>query len=174
MVTHVLIRRYKGNPILTKNDVPYPVETVHNAGVVKHQGRYIMLFRSHLRSGRSIIGIAESDAGYRFSVRPEPFLTPAKDGDFALYEEFGVEDVRINPLEGEYYLTYSAYSRFGVRIALAKTRDFQHVERISLISQADMRNVVLFPEKIGGRYVRLDRPTPTSHLGPFGFRIRRI
>lgn len=154
----MLIRRYEGNPILTKKDVPYPVETVHNAGVVKHEGRYVMLFRSHLRNGRSIIGIAESDDGYRFTVRPEPFLTPATEGDFALYEEYGVEDVRINPLEGEYYLTYSAYSRYGVRIALAKTRDFQRVERIALISQPDMRNVVLFPEKIGGRYVRLDRP----------------
>lgn len=154
----LLIRRYEGNPILTKKDVPYPVETVHNAGVVKHEGRYIMLFRSHLRNGRSVIGMAESEDGYRFTVRPEPFLTPAEDGDFAVYEEYGVEDLRINPLEGEYYLTYSAYSRYGVRIGLAKTRDFQQVERIALISQPDMRNVVLFPEKIGGRYVRLDRP----------------
>jgi len=154
----VLVRRYEGNPILTKKDVPYPVETVHNAGVVKHEGRYIMLFRSHLRNGRSIIGIAESDDGYRFTVRPEPFLTPAADGDFALYEEYGVEDLRINPLEGEFFLTYSAYSRHGVRIALAKTRDFREVERLAFISQPDMRNVVLFPEKIGGRYVRLDRP----------------
>jgi len=39
--------------------VPYPVETVHNAGVVKHNGKYVMLFRSHLRNGRSIIGLAQ-------------------------------------------------------------------------------------------------------------------
>ncbi|MCK4577564.1 MAG: glycosidase, partial [Candidatus Marinimicrobia bacterium] len=55
-----LVKRYEGNPILTKKDVPYPVETVHNAAVVKHAGQYIMLFRSHRRNGRSIIGIAES------------------------------------------------------------------------------------------------------------------
>jgi len=61
-------------------------------------------------------------------------------------------------IEGEFVITYSAYSRNGVRIALAKTRDFSHVERISLITEADYRNVVLFPEKLDGLYARLDRP----------------
>ena len=55
-----IVRRYRHNPILTKAEIPYPVETVHNAAVVKHEGKYIMLFRSHLRTGRSIIGLARS------------------------------------------------------------------------------------------------------------------
>ena len=54
-----LISRYDGNPILTKHDIPYSVETVHNAGVVKAGKKYMMLFRSHLKTGRSIIGLAE-------------------------------------------------------------------------------------------------------------------
>jgi predicted GH43/DUF377 family glycosyl hydrolase len=29
------------------------------------------------------------------------------------------------PVEGVYLLTYSAYSRHGVRIALARTKDFE-------------------------------------------------
>ena len=29
-----LVRRFDKNPILTKADIPYPVETVHNAGAV--------------------------------------------------------------------------------------------------------------------------------------------
>ncbi len=55
-----IVKRYSKNPILTKADIPYPVETVHNAAVVKHGDEYIMLFRSHLRTGRSIIGLARS------------------------------------------------------------------------------------------------------------------
>ncbi|MEN8256157.1 MAG: glycoside hydrolase family 130 protein [Verrucomicrobiota bacterium] len=153
-----LVQRYKKNPILTRDDVPYPVGTVHNAGVVKHGDRYIMLFRSHTHNGRSIIGKAESSDGFAFKVHPEPFLVPATDGMFSDYEEFGVEDLRITPIKGEYLLTYSAYSRHGVRNALARTKDFKTVERIALITQADLRNVVIFPEKIDGRYVRLDRP----------------
>jgi len=153
-----LVQRYKKNPILTRDDVPYPVGTVHNAGVVKHGDRYIMLFRSHTHNGRSIIGKAESSDGFAFKVHPEPFLVPASSGVFSDYEEFGVEDLRITPIEGEYLLTYSAYSRHGVRNALARTRDFETIERVALITQADLRNVVIFPEKIDGRYVRLDRP----------------
>jgi predicted GH43/DUF377 family glycosyl hydrolase len=152
------VRRYRENPILTKQDVPYPVETVHNAGVVKHDGKYVMLFRSHLRSGRSIIGLAESAEGFRFKVRPEPFITPARSEPFATYEEYGVEDPRICAMDGVYLITYSAYSRHGVRVVLAKTEDFAQLERVSIITQADYRNVVIFPAKFGGRYARLDRP----------------
>lgn len=152
------VTRYQGNPILTKDDIPYPVETVHNAGVTKFDGRYIMLFRSHLGSGRSIIGIAESEDGFHFHARPEPFMVPGKEPIFCEYEEYSVEDARIVYLEGVYYITYGAYSRHGVRTGLAKTADFEIVERIGYITEADCRNAVLFPEKINGRYVRLDRP----------------
>lgn len=155
-----VVVRYKKNPILTKDDVPYPVATVHNAGVVKYKDKYIMLFRSHLLNGRSVIGMAKSDDGYDFKVEPKPFLTPCKDKEsiFSQYEEYGVEDLRISEIDGEYLLTYSCYSRYGVRIALARTLDFIDVERVALITQADLRNVVIFPEKIDGQYVRLDRP----------------
>jgi predicted GH43/DUF377 family glycosyl hydrolase len=164
-----IVQRHEGNPILTKEDVPYGVETVHNAGMARCRGQYIMLFRSHLRNGRSIIGLAESEDGFRFQVRPEPFLLPDKAGLFAEYEEYGVEDCRITEMDGEFLLTYSAYSRHGVRIALAKTKDFESVERVALISQADMRNAVIFPEKIEGRYARLDRPH--SEISPWAIWI---
>jgi predicted GH43/DUF377 family glycosyl hydrolase len=153
-----IVRRHSQNPILTKTQIPYPVETAHNAAVVKHEGHYIMLFRAHLRTGRSIIGLARSYDGFRFTADPEPFLVPALDGPFAAYEEFGVEDPRITSMDGEYLITYSVHSRDGVRVALAKTKDFVQVERVALITEADNRNVVLFPEKFDGLYARLDRP----------------
>ncbi len=153
-----LVIRYQGNPILTKHDVPYPVETVHNAAVTKYQGRYVMLFRCHLRNGRSVIGSAWSDDGYQFRVEPSPFMVPAVEGVFARHEEYGIEDPRICSFGDKHYITYSAYSRFGVRIGLARTLDFTTIERVSLISEPDMRNIVIFPETFDGRYARLDRP----------------
>ena len=92
---HPIVTRFKKNPILTQKDVPYPVATVHNAGIVKHDDRYIMLFRSHMLNGRSIIGRADSEDGFSFTVHPEPFLIPSSDGIFGEYEAFGVEDLRI-------------------------------------------------------------------------------
>jgi len=164
-----IVQRYPGNPILTKRDVPYPVETVHNAAVTKFGDRYVMLFRSHLRTGRSILGIAYSDDGFSFRVRSAPFMTPSKEGAFAKYEEYGIEDARLCFLDGRYLISYSCYSRHGVRIGLAETDDFESVQRMSLITQADMRNVVIFPEKFGGRYARLDRPH--SEISPWSIWI---
>lgn len=164
-----IVNRYSGNPILTKEDIPYPVETVHNAAVVKHFEKYIMLFRSHLRTGRSIIGLARSNDGYNFVADPTPFLTPITEGPFAAYEAFGVEDPRITKVGEEFLITYSAYSRHGVRIALAKTTDFTSVERVSIITHADYRNTVIFPEKFNGLFARLDRPH--SEIAPWSIWI---
>ncbi len=164
-----VIKRYKGNPVLTKDNVPYPVATVHNAAVVKYRRDYIMVFRSHKYNGRSILGKAVSHDGFNFSVDPEPFMVPAQTGIFAEYEAHGIEDPRITLIKGEYLITYSAYSKHGVRIALAKTRDFKTVERISLITQADYRNVVIFPEKFNSMYARLDRPH--SEISPWSIWI---
>jgi predicted GH43/DUF377 family glycosyl hydrolase len=165
----MMIKRYSGNPILTKKDIPYPVATVHNAGMIKHNDEYIMLFRSHKLNGRSIIGKAVSSDGYNFKVAPTPFITPATEGVFKEYEAFGVEDPRISYIDGEYLITYSAYSQHGVRIGLAKTKDFKTVERFSLITEADYRNVVIFPEKFNGLYARLDRPH--SEISPWAIWI---
>lgn len=164
-----VVQRYEGNPILTPRDVPYPVETVHNAGVTKHNGKYLMLFRAHRDNGRSILGLAESDDGFRFVARPEPFMVPSTEGVFAEYEAFSVEDPRICRIDDEYFITYSAYSKHGVRIGLAKTRDFSSIERVALITQADLRNVVIFPAKFDGRYARLDRPH--SEISPWSIWI---
>jgi len=165
----MLIKRYQYNPILTKDAVPYPVATVHNAAVVKHEGKYIMVFRSHRLNGRSILGIAVSNDGYTFKVNDKPFMIPSTEGVFKEYEAYGVEDPRITLIDGEYLITYSAYSRHGVRIGLAKTKDFKSVERFSLITESDYRNVVIFPEKFGGLYARLDRPH--SEISPWSIWI---
>jgi len=163
------ITRYPDNPILTKADVPYEVATVHNAGVIKFNGKYIMIFRSHKHNGRSILGKAESEDGFHFVVDKEPFMVPSLEAGFKDYEEYGIEDPRIVCINGEYLITYSAYSRNGVRIGLAKTTDFVNVQRVSLITEADYRNVVIFPEKINGLYARLDRPH--SEISPWSIWI---
>ena len=45
----------------------------------------------------------------------------------------------------------------------------RHVERVSLITEADYRNVVIFPEKFDGLYARLDRPH--SEIAPWSIWI---
>jgi predicted GH43/DUF377 family glycosyl hydrolase len=173
------VQRYEHNPILTSHQVnavwtePHRrVVTVHNAGVAVVGSGTVMLFRSHLRSGVSVIGLARSPDGLTgWRVDPEPFLRPATTGDaladgldpadIAAMEEGGVEDPRINPVDGTFAITYSGYAagaRNRVRVLLATTEDFTSLTRFGPVLDTDMRNVVLFPERIGGRYVGLFRP----------------
>ena len=73
-------------------------------------------------------------------------------------EEFGVEDPRITALNGRFYFTYVAVSRHGPATALASTTDFCTFDRHGIIFCPENKDVVLFPEQIGGSYAALHRP----------------
>ena len=46
LTSQPFIRRYRGNPVLSASDVPYPSELVYSAGVMKFRGQYVMIFSS--------------------------------------------------------------------------------------------------------------------------------
>jgi beta-1,2-mannobiose phosphorylase / 1,2-beta-oligomannan phosphorylase len=116
----------------------------------KETGLLRLTFISHLsacfsRTGRSI----DSLTGVR--------LQPSEP-----YEEFGLEDPRIVRIGDQLYITYVAVSRHGAATALASTPDFRSFSRHGIIFCPENKDVVLFPEKIAGRYVALHRPNPAT------------
>ena len=153
-----VVERWYKNPIITLENVPFPCNTVFNAGCTKFGDQYILLMRIEDMAGRSVFALARSEDGYHFTVDPTPAMEPAKEEPFRSYERRGIEDPRITFCEGAYYIMYTAYSRYGARLALAKTTDFKNYERIALISEPENKDGALFPRKINGRYARLDRP----------------
>lgn len=80
------------------------------------------------------------------------------------FEEYGVEDPRITKLGKKYYITYSAISEYGICAAMKVTEDFTTYENIGVVLHPDNKDVALFPEKIGGKYYLLHRPS-TSEFG---------
>src|SRR5439155_16662644 len=54
--------------------------------------------------------------------------------------------------------TYVAVSRHGPATALASTTDFRTFERHGVVFCPENKDVVLFPETIGGTYAALHRP----------------
>ena len=151
-------RRYENNPILSSDDVPYPCNTVFNAGACKYQNQYLLLLRIEDLKGHSHLTLARSEDGYRFEVDPQPWITPSDDPYYEIYERFGVEDPRITCIEDTYYITYTAYGPYGPRVGIGATKDFVTFERISLATETNNKDAVLFPEKIAGSYVMIDRP----------------
>ncbi len=153
-----MLNRYEGNPILTASDFSRPVNSVFNAGAVKWNGEYLLLNRVETLEGTSCLWLARSRDGYHFIPDPAPAIVPLVDGPFAIYEAYGIEDPRISVIDDVCYITYVAYSSLGSLIGLVETRDFQTFERKGFISLPDNKDVVLFPGKVDGLYVRLDRP----------------
>jgi len=77
-------------------------------------------------------------------------------------EEFGVEDPRITAIDGRYFFTYVAVSRHGAATALASTADFRKFDRHGVVFCPENKDVVLFPERIGGQYAALHRPNAAT------------
>ncbi len=153
-----VVKRWEGNPIITADDMPFPCNTVFNAGAVRMENEYLLLLRVEDLRGHSVLALACSEDGYHFNIHETPVMVPATDGEFAIYEHKGIEDPRITRLDDTFYIIYTAASDFGPRLALAKTEDFRSFQRVALISEPDNKDGALFPRKIDGRYVRLDRP----------------
>lgn len=101
---------------------------------------------SHLRLARSVDGI-------NFDIEGAPSILPANE-----YETFGIEDPRITLLEGTYYISYVGVCPIGVTTCLISTQDFNSFEHHGIICCPDNKDVVLFPEKIEGKYYSLHRP----------------
>jgi predicted GH43/DUF377 family glycosyl hydrolase len=80
------------------------------------------------------------------------------------YETFGIEDARLTKLQDRYYYTYVAVSEHGIVTALASTQDFQSVERHGIVFCPDNKDVVLFPERIGGSYAAMHRPSGSARF----------
>jgi predicted GH43/DUF377 family glycosyl hydrolase len=165
-MTH-LVERYAGNPILTGADFPAGsgIVRVFNSGICKFKGRYIMACRAEDAALRNSIWLADSADGYKFTPRPKPIAMPTHDPEFAEYAAGMYYDPRITEIDGIFYLMHAAHSGHGCRLSLLKTTDFEQFEWLGLVSETDNRNGVLFPEKIGGLYARLDRPNTPSDMG---------
>lgn len=163
-----VIHRYNnGEPVLSKKDIPYEADCIFNAGVTKYQGKYIMAFRNDYNFdgvgafGNCVIGLAESNDGIHWNVSNQPFITVEDLHDPDVTK---VYDPRLTVIDGECFLCFAVDTRHGVRGGIAKTNDLKHIEVLSLTAP-DNRNMVLFPEKINGKYVRLERPFPVYSRG---------
>ena len=177
--TNPAVKRFPGNPILGADDVPYHATLVFNAGVAKYQRRYVMVFRNDYGEWGNPsfegtnLGLAFSDDGIHWDVRPEPVWDRERAAEEAarLYdgrdpsdEVIRAYDPRLTVIEGQVYMCFAMDTRHGLRGGIARTEDFERFEIMSL-SAPDNRNMVLFPERIDGRYVRLERPMPVYSRG---------
>jgi len=180
--------KHHSNPILSpKMENDWEDLVVCNPGAWYENGKFYMLYRAAGDDEQHIIrfGLATSEDGFNFErVSEKPVFGPSVEGP----DSGCVEDARIVKFDDYYYVTYAfrpfppgRYWEFAhdevltkdvgshapsslehntANTALAMTRDFLSWKRLGRITQADLddRDVILFPEKIGGKFAMLHRP----------------
>ncbi len=151
------------------------------------RGEVLLLYRaaeSHPEY-KCYFGLAVSKDGYHFQrVSDRPVLSPSGDG----FDGATIQDPRMVKMGSWYYITYACrhfpfgqfwvpkaeqyrrpecpadfprYLRINATLTgLLLTQDFKTFIRAGWLTNPllDDRDVVLFPEKIGGKYVMMHRP----------------
>lgn len=166
--------RYEGNPVLDPTDNWWESKAVFNCAVAEADGRIHMLYRAVGDDSISRFGYAWSEDGFRFERLSAPaYESPAGDE----FERLGCEDPRITVIDGTHYIVYTGASvypasngrkpTFGVgppwrcRVSIISTEDYRNFTRHGVVlPDFDDKDAVLFPEKIGGKYVMYHRVMP--------------
>ncbi len=156
------MQRNKNNPIVTRFDIPnikpdlVDVSSVFNPGAIKFNDKYLLMLRVQNRARETYFVMAESENGIEFKVENKYIewkgLEKMQERIFHLY------DPRITRIDTNYFIMFAMDLESGCKLGLGKTIDFKNFKFLGIVSEEDNRNGVLFPEKVNGKYLRLDRP----------------
>lgn len=170
----IKLKRAKENPILLPNkNVWWESKAVFNPGAVLIDGKVYLLYRAigEYDTYISRIGLAASNDGITFERTSEdPIIEPQDD-----YDKWACEDPRVTKIGDTFHITYVALStrireggkptyeiihNLNSQTALVTTKDFIKFKRHGIITpkNSDNRDVVIFPEKINGKFAILHRP----------------
>ncbi len=161
------MKRNPQNPILTRENIPdiYPqlvdATSVFNPGAVYFNGKYLLMLRVQSRSRETFMVMAESRDGINFSV--ENNIVHFRGIENIKEKIYHIYDARISNIDGKYYIMFAMDMDGGCQLGLGTTNDFKEFDFLGIVSDEDIRNGVLFPEKINGKFMRMDRPNKARH-----------
>jgi predicted GH43/DUF377 family glycosyl hydrolase len=160
-----IFKRHEGGPLLHIKDFPGKAQ-IYNPAPVQCGDETILLVSvvEHAATrgfGRDVgqTRVARSKDGIHFTLSDENFIDPQAGGEpWDRYHHF--IDNRVTKIDDWYYIvTPVMVNGFDSPIGmLGRTKDFKTYERIDTITQPKNRGASLFPEKINGKYYKLDRP----------------
>ncbi|MFW9887288.1 MAG: glycosidase [Candidatus Thorarchaeota archaeon] len=161
------MKRFKDNPILEPLAGHYwENRMVFNAAALYAGDKVHIIYRAMGDDNVSRLGYANSGDGYSIDFRqPEPAFSPEES-----CENLGVEDPRITAMNDECLMTYTAYrnnpiNAYQISLTTISLEDllaerWNWGERWLPFNGIQNKNAVIFPRKIGGRYVMYHRIEP--------------
>ncbi len=149
--------RHPRSPLLYPNPLHrWEAMNVFNCAVTQHNGLLHMHYRAQGFDFISHIGYAVSVDGLEWNRMEKPVLSPHNGRE----DYRGVEDPRVTPLDGVFYMTYTAYGINSYFPMIARSENLITWEDVGPLEKDENKDHILFPEKIGGRYAILHRRPP--------------
>ena len=104
----MVMKRYKGNPILEPRGDGWESIMVYNCAAIYEGGKVHIVYRAQgAKTGVSRLGYASSKDGFNIDERLDyPIFGPSADSDL---DFLGIEDPRLTRVEDRIYLNYTAY-----------------------------------------------------------------
>lgn len=183
-----VLQRYSDQPVLEPRDGLWDQVSTFNPGAIWHEGKVHMLYRAVSDIGPYVsrFGLAVSDDGKNFQrVTEAPVHGPVMDYEVGGIEDARItregEDFLItyaavtvvpgpayeqidffNRTKQDPYMTRPGIPPMGPSYTgLLRSKDLQSFQTEGILTppELDDRDGILFPEKIGGKYVLLHRPS---------------
>lgn len=155
--------RYDANPIIDRNPLE-GVARIFNSAVIPYEGAFIGVFRGEQTNGVPFIYLGHSRDGIHWEFEREKIQFVSEHGE--PFMPVYAYDPRLVKVEDIYYIMW-CQDCYGAAIGMAWTKDFKTFTRIENPFLPFNRNAVLFPRKIGGKFLMLSRPSDSGHT-PFG------
>lgn len=158
-----VVWRYSANPIIPRDLIP-SANSIFNSAVVTHNEGFAGVFRCDNKKREMNLHRGFSADGIHWKINNDPIRWEFSDPEFSHFEHR--YDPRLLWLEDRYYITW-CNGYHGPTIGIGYTFDF---EKFTFLENAFLpfnRNGVLFPRRINGSYLMLNRPSDNSHT-PFG------
>jgi beta-1,4-mannooligosaccharide/beta-1,4-mannosyl-N-acetylglucosamine phosphorylase len=156
---HEPIWRSSANPIIPRDLIPCS-NSIFNSAVVSCRDGFAGVFRCDDRCREMRLHAGRSRDGIHWQIDPEPI---AFECDIPELKEFVYGyDPRVCWIDDRYYVTWCNWYH-GPCIGLAWTQDFRTFRQMENALLPFNRNGVLFPRKIRGKYMLLNRPSDNGH-----------
>jgi len=149
---------------LTREDLPPSptgngdVSSVFNPGAIRWQGMDRFLLRVQSRSRETYLYTASRSDSGQVDVASRPLeLTGLEDVAHGL-TIYHIYDPRLTEIEGTVVAMLAVDTSEGCRLLTLRTDDFAEWKTVAMDRSGDRRNGVLFPRRVDGEYLRLERP----------------
>ncbi len=155
------LRRHPANPIIRPDMMP-GAEAMMNGCPFVFKGKIHILQPVIWRNKDCpSMHVCESDDGVNFRINPKPFIKfdHKEDKTHLFHMDRWQIDPRVTKIGDTYYIMRPGDSYLGTVALLGKTKDWKKYEHMEVVSLPMNRVPCLFPEKIGGKYLRIDRPS---------------